>query len=272
MGARMKVKCDFCENYFEDTESGCPYCGAVNSAAGNRRFSNGVPKTIEELKEWVEKNNVPLDKVPVYIGVNGAQPKCIGIYREGGEVIVYKNKADGTRAIRYQGSDEAYAVNEVYLKIKEMMAMATATNRTPSSNSSNSRNTSYSGYSGYQSSNRNSYKWNNRPNRISLNSSRIGGIALIVILVVLLVAFPSCTENIGQIIHSYGAGYSSSDYNWNYNSGYGYGYESHTSNWDYDYSDDSDDSWDFDYDWDSDWDSDYGDYDWDFDYDWDSDW
>ena len=263
MGASMKVKCDFCENYFEDTESSCPYCGAVNSAAGNRRFSNGVPKTIEELKEWVEKNNVPLDKVPVYIGVNGAHPKCIGIYRDGGEVIVYKNKAAGTRAIRYQGSDEAYAVNEVYLKIKELMAMASATNRTPSSNSSN---TSYSGYSGYQSSNRNSYSGSNRPNRTNSNSSLIGGIALIVILVVLLVAFPSCTANIGQIIHSYGIGYSSSDYNWNYNSGYG----SNTSNWDYDYSDDSNNGWDFD--WDSDWDSDYGDYDWDFDYDWDSDW
>ena len=33
--------------------------------------------------------------------------------------IVYKNKADGTRAVRYKGTDEAYAVNELYLKLKD---------------------------------------------------------------------------------------------------------------------------------------------------------
>lgn len=39
-------------------------------------------------------------------------------YEENGEYIVYKNKDDGTRAVRYKGKDEAYAVNEVYLKLK----------------------------------------------------------------------------------------------------------------------------------------------------------
>lgn len=241
----MKVKCDFCDNYFEDTESSCPYCGGANTAAGNHRFSNGVPKTIDELKLWAVQNNVPLAEMRVYIGDNNHSPRCIGIYREGKDVTVYKNKSDGTRAVRYQGSDEAYAVNEVYLKIKEMMAMAAATKRTPDNRSSD---TSYSGYSDRQSSNRSGY---NRQNNAG------GVIALIVIVIMLLVAFPSCAKDIGRIVQSY----STSNYSWDYNPGYGSGY-----GYNYDYDDDSDDSWD------SDWDSDYGDYDWDFDYDWDSDW
>ena len=32
--------------------------------------------------------------------------------------MVYKNKADGSRAVRYSGPDEAYAVRELYLKLK----------------------------------------------------------------------------------------------------------------------------------------------------------
>ena len=32
-------------------------------------------------------------------------------------MIVYKNKADGSRAIRYRGPDEEHAVNEIYLKL-----------------------------------------------------------------------------------------------------------------------------------------------------------
>lgn len=267
----MKIKCDFCESYFEDTESSCPYCGGANTAVGNHRFSNGVPKTIEELKQWAEQCNVPLAEMRVYIGDNNYSPKCIGIYKEGSDVIVYKNKSDGTRAIRYQGSDEAYAVNEVYLKIKEMMAMAAAAKRAPGSNSR------AASYSGEQSSpyNANGY---NRPSNTS-GRSVIGIIAIIIIIIAMTAMFPSCIGDIGRVVQ----GYSSSSYSsGSYGSGYSSGYNSNTSNWDYDYGNDSNSGWDYnygndsnsgwDYDWDSDWDSDYGDYDWDFDFDWDSDW
>ena len=55
-----------------------------------------------------------------YIGENYKLPKAFGIYQDeaSGDFIVYKNKADGTRVIRYQGGDEAYAVNEIYLKLQ----------------------------------------------------------------------------------------------------------------------------------------------------------
>ncbi len=35
-------------------------------------------------------------------------------------MIVYKNKADGSRSIRYRGPDEAYAVRALYEKLLEM--------------------------------------------------------------------------------------------------------------------------------------------------------
>lgn len=275
-GITMKVKCEFCGNYFEDTEQNCPCCGGANTAVGGHRFSNCVPKTIEELRLWAEQHNVPLAKMQMYIGYNSHSPKCIGIYREGTDVIVYKNKSDGTRAVRYQGSDEAYAVNEVYLKIKEMMSMAAASKRTPGSNGSAA---SYGGYTGGKSSSSH-INGDNGQNDISAGSA-IGRLAVIIIIIVIIASLPSCMGGVGRFVRGYSSGsYGSGGYNSGYNSNtYPWGYDDDSDddfNWDWDSNDDSD--WDSDWDsdddsdWDSDWDSDYGDYDWDFDYDWDSDW
>lgn len=64
-----------------------------------------------------------------FIGEDYKEPKAFGIYQDGNRFIVYKNKADGSRAIRYDGLDEAYAVNEIYLKLKEEIANQKARNR-----------------------------------------------------------------------------------------------------------------------------------------------
>lgn len=80
------------------------------------------PQTIEELVEWYEANELPPSSVTrFFIGINYKNPKAFGIYKDPStnNFIVYKNKADGTRAVRYEGQDEAYAVNEIYQRIKE---------------------------------------------------------------------------------------------------------------------------------------------------------
>ena len=83
------------------------------------RSADGVPKTIEELKAFCAAHNMPLEKMRFFIGVDFREPRAFGIYRdENGDFIVYKNKADGSRAVRYRGKDEAYAVNELYQKLK----------------------------------------------------------------------------------------------------------------------------------------------------------
>lgn len=114
----MQVKCDFCGSFMEDGMESCPNCGAANSNL--KRTAGGTPKTIEELKEWyVARNLPPYETTRFFIGEDYKGAKAFGIFRDGDEFTVYKNKADGSRAVRYKGKDEAYAVNELYLRLKE---------------------------------------------------------------------------------------------------------------------------------------------------------
>ena len=124
----MKVKCEYCDSYIDDTLESCPFCGAPNEHM--TRSANGVPKTIEELKAFCAAKNMPLEKMRFFIGENYTGPKAFGIYKEGDLCTVYKNKADGTRAVRYHGPDEAYAVNEIYQKMKAEVLDHRVTERT----------------------------------------------------------------------------------------------------------------------------------------------
>ncbi len=113
----MKIKCDYCGSFIDDTDQTCPNCGAVNEHV--MRSADGIPKTIDELKAFCQSKNLPLEEMRFFIGVNYTEPKAFGIYQDDdGNFIVYKNKGDGTRSERYRGKDEAYAVNEIYQKLK----------------------------------------------------------------------------------------------------------------------------------------------------------
>ena len=114
----MKTFCDYCGSVIDDTVEKCPNCGAVNVHI--QRSGDQIPKTIEELKAFAQEKGIPLEKMRFFIGVDYKEPRAFGIYKEPatGNCVVYKNKADGTRAIRYTGTDEAYAVNEIYQKMK----------------------------------------------------------------------------------------------------------------------------------------------------------
>ncbi len=52
-----------------------------------------------------------------FIGENYREPRAFGICRDNGEWIVYKNKDDGNRFIRYRGLDEEVAVEEIFGKL-----------------------------------------------------------------------------------------------------------------------------------------------------------
>lgn len=113
----MKFTCEYCGNYLSDTDENCPTCGAPNSHLV--RAASGVPRTIGELKAFAAKHNLPLDKMRFFLGEDCREARAFGIYQEpDGDFVVYKNKSDGSRAVRYQGKDEAYAVNELYQKMK----------------------------------------------------------------------------------------------------------------------------------------------------------
>ena len=116
----MKIQCNYCGNYFDDYLAQCPMCSAPNE--GIVRTASDQPLTIEELKAWYEARQLPpYETTRFFIGIDYRQPRAFGIYKDenSGEVIVYKNKNDGSRAVRYQGTDEAYGVNELYQRLKQ---------------------------------------------------------------------------------------------------------------------------------------------------------
>lgn len=131
----MKIHCEYCGSELKQTDEMCPNCGAKN--ANFQRTVKGTPKTIEELKIYCDSKCLKLDKMHIHIGEDFKEPKAFGIYKDEktGHFIVYKNKANGQRAVRYDGTDEAYAVNELYMKIKDLLreAKAATSGRTSSS-------------------------------------------------------------------------------------------------------------------------------------------
>lgn len=117
----MQQKCEYCGAYINDTDAMCPHCGAVNDNV--MRSADGIPKTIGELKAYAVQNHLPLEQMRFFIGEDYRGARAFGIYEENGIYTVYKNKADGTRVIRYHGTDEAYAVNELYQKMHAEIMM-----------------------------------------------------------------------------------------------------------------------------------------------------
>lgn len=274
----MKIQCDWCGNWINDYDEVCPSCLGVNRHYN--RQSDSVPKTIEELKAWAQAKNLPLADMRTYIGEDFRGAKAFGIYKDEatGTFVVYKNKADGSRVVRYQGSDEAYAVNELYQKMKERVVdqkshQAAAPHRTPQKSAPTGKKGSGP--------------------RDTLSIPAIVITVLIVILVGFLTIKFDSHPSTGYYTYDNNTYYyySGNWYEWQNNSweeattsswmedNYSDYYDSSSYDSDasyddfkdssyYDENSNSDDSWDSD--WDSDWGSDDSwDNSWD---DWDSDW
>ena len=57
------------------------------------------------------------------MGEDSNAPKVFGVFRDtDGNFVVYKNKADGQRTVRYRGPSETAAVDELYHKMVELLA------------------------------------------------------------------------------------------------------------------------------------------------------
>lgn len=108
--------CEACGKPIPDGASTCPHCGAEQREP--IRLTK-IPETIEELRAFCDAHHMPLEKMRFFIGEDYRGARAFGIYREpDGSCVVYKNKSDGSRAVRYQGPDEKYAVRELYEKLK----------------------------------------------------------------------------------------------------------------------------------------------------------
>ena len=113
-------KCKFCGATVRSDERTCPQCGGTNdSFVADTPRTVFLPKTIAELQEYCAERGMPLLRMRFFIGENFKEPRAFGIYQDGNDFVVYKNKSDGSRAIRYRGPDEAHAVNELFMKLLE---------------------------------------------------------------------------------------------------------------------------------------------------------
>ena len=111
-------KCPFCGGVVRSDERTCPHCGAENKLyIEDKPRTIHRPRTIDELKEYCAERGMPLLRMRFFIGEDYKEPKAFGIYRDGKNFVVYKNKADGSRAVRYRGPDEAHAVDELFQKL-----------------------------------------------------------------------------------------------------------------------------------------------------------
>ena len=114
-------KCRFCGADVRSDERNCNNCGEPNRdyvAAEDVPQTVFRPKTIAELKEYCTQRGMPLYRMRFFIGENYQEPKAFGIYQaDANRFVVYKNKADGSRSVRYDGPDEAYAVRELFDKL-----------------------------------------------------------------------------------------------------------------------------------------------------------
>ena len=111
-------QCPYCGSTLRSDEKVCPNCGAANEHYVQDTPRKIVkPRTIAELKEYCAERGMPLLRMRFFIGEDYREPKAFGIYRDGEDVVVYKNKSDGSRAIRYRGRDEEHAVDELFQKL-----------------------------------------------------------------------------------------------------------------------------------------------------------
>ena len=113
-------KCPFCGATLSSEDKVCPSCGAPNERyVADTPRTVFFPKTIAELQEYCAERGMPLLKMRFFIGEDFKEPKAFGIYQDGNDFVVYKNKSNGQRAVRYRGPDEEHAVDEIFTKLLE---------------------------------------------------------------------------------------------------------------------------------------------------------
>ena len=113
-------KCQYCGGAVSSGDQNCPNCGAPNpNYVAETPRTVFLPKTIDELKQYCAERGMPLLRMRFFIDEDFREPRAFGIYRDGTDFVVYKNKSDGSRAIRYRGPDEEHAVSELFQKLLE---------------------------------------------------------------------------------------------------------------------------------------------------------
>lgn len=89
---------------------------------------------VNSVQELIERTRgMPLERMRFFINEDRQEPRCFGIYHddEADRWVVYKNKDDGSRAVRYSGPDEGYAANELWMKLQSEIDIRRKKQKTP---------------------------------------------------------------------------------------------------------------------------------------------
>ena len=272
-------KCYHCGEPLSKKDKVCPRCGA-------EILPPQEPKTIYELRWFCAQHNMPLTQMRFFLGEDHQEPRAFGIYQEDdGDFVVYKNKADGERAVRYKGPDEAHAVHEIYQKLLSEIAQRKGGGLTAGAKTRSRPQTR-------------GHRQKRRRTTRPLTLVIIMILTFVMTAAMIVFAFLSVHGRPSRGYYAYDDGYYySRDGDWyyyddddwypwevdddlrehaddyyvgrSYDDSYG-AEDFYDSDYYYESDSDSDDDWDDDYDWDDDWD-DWDDWD-DGDTDWDSDW
>lgn len=110
----------------EDAEEFCPLCGAPvvmeeeTLEQDNTPEQEVVPETIAALRELCVSRSVDAESRGFFLDSNREHHGGYGIYLDNdGDFVFYKNHSSGEKSIRYKGKDEAYAVRELYGRMKK---------------------------------------------------------------------------------------------------------------------------------------------------------
>ncbi|MBQ1371968.1 MAG: hypothetical protein IIY70_03460 [Oscillospiraceae bacterium] len=126
-----KCVCGSCKVKYSNKLDNCPNCGALNPAhipvEAATEYNFRMPKTLRELEQLLEDNRLSPSNIRLHLREDYPGPLCCGIFQDGeGNFVVYKNRIDGSRLVRYRGPDESYAVGELVDKMLEQVEVRRA--------------------------------------------------------------------------------------------------------------------------------------------------
>lgn len=78
-------------------------------------------RSMADLEAIFAERGISQEQTRFFINRNMSEPKCFGIYYDEatGNYVVYKNKADGSRFVRYEGPSETEACSIFFDKLNE---------------------------------------------------------------------------------------------------------------------------------------------------------
>ena len=112
----------------EETADKCPFCGATNNAV--KRTADKTPKQSPNYSSGIRTDTCRRMRQQDFLLASIIRNQKHLVFIRMATSSLYTKQGKRRTCIRYQGTDEAYAVNELYLKLKSEILNQKANNQT----------------------------------------------------------------------------------------------------------------------------------------------